>query len=135
MKHRLDGHRLLGGVPNVRWLVAVITIVVVVCAAIARVVASTDFRSFGASLWWAVQTVTSVGYGDIIPHTVAGRVIAAVLMIAAVAFVSIFTAAIAAAFISHQRRRLGKDPVLAALERLERRLEAIEQRLDSSGDS
>lgn len=44
------------------------------------------FRTIGSSLWWAVVTVTTVGYGDIVPQTTAGRLTAATLMVAGLAF-------------------------------------------------
>ena len=48
-----------------------------------------DFRSLPASLWWCVQTVTTVGYGDLIPRTVYGRVFACGLMLLGVATTSL----------------------------------------------
>lgn len=85
-----------------------------------------DFPNFWLGLWWAVQTVTTVGYGDITPETVAGRVIAAVVMLSGVAFVTVVTAAITAAFVEGARRRLRAPSELA----LNKRLDEIAERLD-----
>ncbi len=55
--------------------------------------------SFGDALWWAVVTVTTVGYGDITPVTVAGRIIATGLMIVGIALLGVVTASVAAWFV------------------------------------
>lgn len=51
--------------------------------------------SFGKAVWWAITTVTSVGYGDLYPVTVMGRVIAVSLMIGGISLVSVVTASLA----------------------------------------
>lgn len=53
------------------------------------------FDSFGDSLWWAIVTVTSVGYGDLVPETTTGRVTAAFLMVAGVAIIGAIAASLA----------------------------------------
>jgi voltage-gated potassium channel len=127
---RRSASRILGTAPNIRWLVSGIVAVAILCAVVARWLAPQDFPSFGRALWWSVQTVTTVGYGDVSPKSAEGRVIAALLMISAIAFVSVLTASIAAGFIQRQQvRRKGEDPVLASLERIESRIAALEQRL------
>lgn len=52
--------------------------------------------SFGDALWWAITTVTTVGYGDTFPVTPAGRGVAALLMVAGIALFSVLTANLAA---------------------------------------
>lgn len=59
---------------------------------------SHGFNSFGDSLWWAVVTVTTVGYGDLVPHTLAGRLTAFVLMIIGVGLLGTVAATLAAMF-------------------------------------
>jgi len=54
-----------------------------------------SIHSFADALWWAVVTITTVGYGDMVPVTVAGRAVATVLMIGGVAFFSGVTANLA----------------------------------------
>lgn len=59
-----------------------------------------NITSFGDALWWAVATVTTVGYGDLYPVTLAGRVVATALMFVGIALVSIMTAAVVARFVT-----------------------------------
>lgn len=80
----------------------------VVCAALAvldaeRHAHGSNITSFGNALWWAVTTVTTVGYGDHFPVTVQGRFIAVGLMIGGVALIGVVTASFAAWFIDRVR--------------------------------
>lgn len=51
-------------------------------------------KSYGESLWWSIVTVTTVGYGGIIPTTVYGKLIATVTMIFGIGFIGFMTSAI-----------------------------------------
>jgi voltage-gated potassium channel len=108
------------------YLIVVIAVIAVVFAVIMRLVDSDDFPSFGLALWWAVTTVTTVGYGDVVPVEPLGRAVAAGLMIVGFASLSLLAGIIASALIA---RRATSEPTeaLAALERLERRLDEIER--------
>jgi voltage-gated potassium channel len=54
-----------------------------------------SIRNFGDALWWSLETVTTVGYGDKAPHTTLGKLIAATLMIGGIGVVSLITASLA----------------------------------------
>lgn len=101
-------------------------------------VAIADAESFAnpwIGMWWAVTTVTTVGYGDVVPQTVAGRIIASMLMLVGIGFLSLFTATIASSFLSsgEEAAKDERHEMLLALERLEarfdERLTAIEAKL------
>jgi voltage-gated potassium channel len=79
-------------------------------------------------LWWAVTTVTTVGYGDIVPHTDGGRIIAMMIMLVGIGFVALLTAFIADRFI-HQQQASGEkeDRILAELRHIRSRLDDLEQ--------
>lgn len=62
-----------------------------------------DIETFGEALWWAVTTVTTVGYGDYAPVTATGRVIAVALMVTGISLVGVITATVAAWFVSQSR--------------------------------
>lgn len=83
-----------------------------------------DFPNVGLGMWWALQTVTTVGYGDVVPTTALGRVVGSVVMLLSIAFLSVLTAGITSVFIQRARRRFeaGDD--------LTRRLDEISSRLD-----
>ncbi len=88
-----------------------------------------DFDGLGDAMWWALQTVTTVGYGDVVPEHVAGRLIGAALMLQGIGLLTVITASVTATLIEQARRRRQAEPeaVMAKLERIESRLEAIEQ--------
>jgi voltage-gated potassium channel len=92
--------------------------------------------SLGDSFWWAMQTVTTVGYGDVVPENISGRVIGAVLMLNGIALIGIVTAVVTAVLVEQARRRRSEseeDEVAAALTRIEARLSRIEASLEKSG--
>jgi voltage-gated potassium channel len=123
--------RIFGSVPGIRWLVAGLATVAILCAFVARLAAPDDFPTYGRAFWWSVQTVTTVGYGDVTPQSPAGRTIAAVLMVCAIALISVLTASISASFVARLQKGRGEDPVFAALQRIEARLAALEQERDA----
>jgi voltage-gated potassium channel len=108
------------------YLVAVIAVIAVLFAVIMRLVDGEDFPSLGLALWWAVTTVTTVGYGDVVPVEPLGRAVAAGLMIVGFASLSLLAGIIASALIA-RRAASEQDEALAALQRLERRLDEIER--------
>jgi voltage-gated potassium channel len=64
-----------------------------------------DFPDFGTAFWYALQTVTTVGYGDVTPVTGLGRFVGGVVMIVAIAFLTIVTALVTSTFVEAERRR------------------------------
>ncbi|WP_084632809.1 potassium channel family protein [Planococcus plakortidis] len=62
-------------------------------------------------IWWAIVTITTVGYGDIYPETGVGRLLAAILMFVGIGIIGTFTSAISAYFAS-RRRAMEEDHVL-----------------------
>ena len=88
-----------------------------------------DFPSLGAGLWWSLQTVTTVGYGDVVPTNPVGRVVGGVIMLEALAFVSVLTAAITSNFVERARRPHRQDQIQNRLDEIAARLDAIEAAL------
>jgi voltage-gated potassium channel len=108
----------------------------VVCAALAvldaeRNAAGSNIKSFGDAVWWAVVTVTTVGYGDHFPVTLQGRAVAVGLMIGGVALIGVVTASFAAWFIDRVRDE--EEELQAAtqrdLELVAARLETLSQEI------
>ena len=110
------------------WAVAV-----VVFGALERLVDPKTFHSVWLGMWWAIETVTTVGYGDIIPKQTAGKLIAGFLMLGGLSLIAVVTAAITSGFVSRaqaQGRFTGEDPVMNKLEELSRDLRAVKAEVE-----
>ena len=115
-------------------LIAVVTTSITLAAgALMTLVDHQNFPSVGLGLWWAVQTVTTVGYGDYVPENVAGRIVATLVMIGGIGFVTVITAAITSGFVARARQegfRVQDAPpsaevlqeILVSLRRLEEKM-------------
>jgi voltage-gated potassium channel len=71
-----------------------------------RTVEGSNIKTFSDGLWWAVTTVTTVGYGDRYPTTTEGRLLAVLLMVTGISLVGVITASVAAWFV-----KLSQDDV------------------------
>jgi voltage-gated potassium channel len=120
-------------------IIAAVTVAVTVIAGLLiRVADARDFPNIGDGLWWAIQTVTTVGYGDVVPTNRGGRVIAALVMIVGIGFLTVITAAITSIFIESSRRRvegLASDAIATRLDQIVARLDAIEATLTNTADT
>lgn len=125
--------RYLAGPGSMRGAIAVIIWAMCVSVLLGGVLAwifdRADFPDIGTGLWWALQTVTTVGYGDVVPKATVGRVVGAVVMLSSIAFLSVLTAAITSVFVQRARRRFGEDDMAAKLDEISRRLDRIDDAL------
>ena len=98
-----------------------------------------DFPNLGVSIWWALQTVTTVGYGDFVPHNTEGRIIGSLVMLGGISFLAVVTASIAAALVEAARRRTKlvaeEHPLTPRLEEIASRLERLEEAVNRSSPS
>jgi voltage-gated potassium channel len=83
-------------------------------------------QDIGTGLWWAIVTATTVGYGDVAPQTIAGRVVGVILMLLGIGIVGTLAASIAAYFVSTDE----DDAEVTRLREQVARLEDINDRLD-----
>lgn len=75
------------------WLIiAATTAFVLLAAVLMRIVEPDQFPNMGEALWFSVETVSTVGYGDVVPTTGPGKVVAGVIMLFGLAFVPAVTA-------------------------------------------
>jgi voltage-gated potassium channel len=133
--------KVVPGIPGLRQLrrvlvlesgpllsVLVIFLMVVFLASVAeyfleRDVQPNTFDSVPAALWWAVVTLTTTGYGDVVPITPLGRIIAALVMISGLGVFGLWTGILATGFAAETRRdnflktweSVSKVPFFAAL--------------------
>jgi len=92
---------------GLQYVVLAVTVIVFSCAGLEYVlerhsVGPTAIRNFGDAIWWAVVTVTTVGYGDRIPVTGAGKIVAVALMLTGIGLVGVLTATVASFFVQQQ---------------------------------
>lgn len=92
-------------------------------AAVMWLVDRKDYATFGEALWFATQTVTTVGYGDVAPTTAVGRFFASVMMLTGFAFLSVITGIVASALVA---RSGGRPHTREEFEGLERRIGELE---------
>jgi voltage-gated potassium channel len=110
-------------------LVALITLFLVVIAGATQAAVDTkDFPTFWDGVWWSVETVTTLGYGDLYPTSVAGRMIAIVVMFLGIGFISVLTATIASHFVTSDT---GSSEVMAKLDRIEAELADLKARMSN----
>jgi voltage-gated potassium channel len=110
--------------------IAAVTLVVGIAGGILMwLIDREDFPTVGSGLWWAIQTITTVGYGDNVPQTRGGQFLAALVMVTGLGFMSVVTAAISAAFIeSARRKRSGREAI--TLDHIAERLDQLERLME-----
>ena len=85
-------------------------------------------------MWWALQTVTTVGYGDVVPASTVGKVIASFLMLGGLSFFAVITGAITSAFVTQAQKRMrdqrdSEDPVIQKLNQMATDLDVVKSEL------
>jgi voltage-gated potassium channel len=108
---------------------------------IIRFVDDENFPSVGVGIWWALQTVTTVGYGDVVPSTFAGRTIGGLVMVIGIAFISFVTAGVTSTLVQRSAREGSEadrahqeeiaERIVDQLTDLGKRLDAIDSKLAS----
>jgi voltage-gated potassium channel len=110
-------------------IVSATAVVVAGSGVLMRLIDHNEYRNVGVAMWWAAQTVTTVGYGDVTPAKASGRIIGLFVMLYGIAFVTIFVAAITSIFVARaaEERGISEDQ---AEQRIEAKVDVIGQRLD-----
>lgn len=106
---------------------------IVIFGIVERLVDPDSFPTIWDGMWWATQTVTTVGYGDIVPEQTAGQVIAAVLMITGLSLFAVVTGTITSAFVTRaqqEARRERVDEVTETLATIKSELTALRAELE-----
>jgi voltage-gated potassium channel len=107
-------------------IIAGFTVVITLAGGVLeRVLDHREYPTIGRGLWFALETVTTVGYGDVTPQLTRGRIIAAVLMLSAIGFLAVITASATASLVENSRRRFAAS----AEDEMQRRLDEVNARL------
>jgi voltage-gated potassium channel len=123
--------------PTVRGAVSTIVVataaVVVLGGLLMRIFDHREYSSIWDGMWWAMQTVTTVGYGDVTPARWTGRLIACFVMLEGIAFLAIVTAAITSTFVaraSKERDATRSEDEVTELQKIEARFDDLDRKLD-----
>ena len=109
------------------WIVAI-----VIFGVVEHLVDPETFDNVWLGMWWATQTVTTVGYGDVVPGPGGGKLIATVLMIGGLSLFAVITGVITSVFVARaqaERRMAGGDPVAQRLDKVAGELESLRRDL------
>lgn len=122
--------------PSVRLAANVIVtataLVVVIGGVLMRLLDHKDYASVWLGMWWVLQTVTTVGFGDLTPHDAIGKILTSIVMLWGIAFHAIITAAITSSFVARaQQERAAVEEAKAGSARatVDGRLDRIEDQL------
>jgi voltage-gated potassium channel len=118
-------------------IASVWALAVVLFGVLERVIDPKTFTSVWLGMWWAIETVTTVGYGDVVPDQTAGKVLAAVLMLGGLSLIAVLTAVVTSAFVARAQASKG-DPVAENVAALGKELQAVRaelERLSSTVDA
>ena len=104
-------------------LLLVVTVALALLAGfVATLVDRQDFPSFGIGVWWAIVTLATVGYGDVVPTTAGGKIVGSATIIVGVTFLSFLTATVTSLFVStEQDERAAEEARLRAAGEVETR--------------
>ena len=115
-----------------RYLAGAMLVLSLAAGVLAWLVDRRDFETLPDALWWALVTVATVGYGDIVPTTGWGRLIGATVIVMGVTFLAILTATVTSFLVSagEAERDTSAAETRALVREVLQRLEAIESKLD-----
>ena len=88
-----------------------------------------DVKSYSDGLWWALVTITTVGYGDITPLTSIGRLVASALMFLGLGLIASLTAVVSVKFIQNFVDHHTNDDVLEKLEEMQKDIDEIKRKI------
>jgi voltage-gated potassium channel len=115
-------------------LILTVATVLAIAAAVLERLIDPAFDTFPQALWFAVTTVSTVGYGDYVPESGAGRVVASALMLTGLGLIPLITSAVVSILVAQRSRESREEElqhlhqILDQLERFEARLAGLESR-------
>lgn len=112
----------------IRTILVLATILVLVAGVLARALEPETFTSIGLAFWWALTTVTTVGYGDVVPVTTGGRLVGAALMLTGLSLIPLLTSVVVS-LLAAKRAQANHEEDTRHREEQAERLVRIEERL------
>jgi hypothetical protein len=122
------------------YLVGVTLLLGVIAGFVVTLVDRDEFPTFGDGLWWAIVTLGTVGYGDLVPASTPGRIVGSTVIVVGVTFIAFLTAVVTSSFVAadheraaeteKRRREVSDEDTRQLLRDVLERLAAIEARLD-----
>jgi voltage-gated potassium channel len=122
------------------FLAAITAVLALGVGILVRFIDQKDFPTIGDGVWWAVVTLATVGYGDIVPHTAWGRVIGVAVIVLGITFLSFLTATVTSLFVASDQdesrreeeieRMASEDETRALLREILERLDRLEKKRD-----
>ena len=110
-------------------IVTTAMVLAIAAAVLERLLEPEVFDTFPQALWFAITTVTTVGYGDYVPESAAGRLVASALMLTGLGLIPLITSVVVSILVS-QRNREAREEELRDLELILARLDSLERRLE-----
>ena len=108
-------------------LISVFTLSIAIIGGVVMwIVDREDFPTLGSGMWFSMQSITTVGYGDDVPTSTEGRAVATLVIISGLGFMSVITATITAIFVESARRKR-QAPAAITLDHIAKRLDKIEK--------
>ena len=110
-------------------LIVFVATALAVAAAVLERLIDPAFDTYPEALWFSVTTVTTVGYGDIVPESGAGRVVATALMLTGLGLIPLITSVVVSILVQ-QRSREAREEELRDLHQILERLDSLDSRLE-----
>ena len=111
-------------------IVAVATSLAIGAAVLERLLEPEVFDTYPHALWFSITTVSTVGYGDLVPESAAGRVVASALMLTGLGLIPLITSVVVSILVS-QRGREAREQEMQDLRLILERLDSVDRRLES----
>jgi voltage-gated potassium channel len=111
------------------YLAAATVVLALVAGLLMIVVDRSSFPNYGLAVWWAIVTLATVGYGDVVPTTPLGRLVGSGVIILGVTFLAFLTATVTSLFVSSDQEA-ARERELAQREAADKELRELLQRLD-----
>jgi voltage-gated potassium channel len=133
---RRRAERAIVGRQVFRYLAGALLVLALLAGVLVWIIDREDFPTLQDGLWWALVTLATVGYGDIVPTSGWGRLVGSAVIVMGVTFLSFLTATVTSYFVAaDQAARAAVDDTRAMLEEILSRLAAIEARSSGSDET